>query len=118
MPDFTNPLSKGLDAKRRVFHGTTATLVLLDYARPGHKGYIVIVEVPDGWHYSGGKEIDEPIILKIAESETVTAEKLNQATMFGINGKVWIMEENGRQAPTYPAKRVWRFSVKPSGEFV
>jgi hypothetical protein len=118
MPDFTAALAKGLDARRRIFHGTSPTLALLDHARPNRRGYDALCIVPDGWHYSGGREIDEPIILHIAESETVTAEKLNKATAFGINGKVWIIEENGRQAPTYPAMRIWRFSVKPSGEFI
>jgi hypothetical protein len=117
MLNLTPVIARGkLDTLRKLFHGTDATLSLLKYARPGFKGYDILKAVPSGWHYSGGKEIDEPIILEIAESETVTAELLNEATMFGINGNVWIMVEGGRQAPTYPAKRIWKFSIKPSGE--
>jgi hypothetical protein len=118
MPDFTPALAKGLDARRRVFFGTSATLALMDYARPGHKGYDVIRNVPAGWHLSGGRDIDEPMILEIAESATITAELLDKTTVFGINGKIYKMVENGRQAPTYPAKRIWRFQVIPTGEQV
>lgn len=118
MPDFTFALSQGLDARRRIFHGTSATLALMDYARPGHKGYDIIINVSAGWDLSGGKEIDEPMILQIAESATITADLLNKTTVFGINEKIYKMVDNGRQAPTYPAKRVWRFQVIPTGEQV
>jgi hypothetical protein len=118
MPDFTAALAKGLDARRRVFFGATATLSLMDFATSGRRGYDIIRNVPAGWHLSGGKEIDEPMILEVAESATVTAELLNKTTVFGINGKIYKMADNGRQAPTYPAKRIWRFQVTPTGEQV
>lgn len=118
MPDFTAALAKGLDARRRVFFGASATLSLMDYARPERRGYDVICDVSAGWHLSGGKEIDEPMILEVAESATVTADLLDKATVFGINGKIYKMVENGRQAPSYPAKRIWRFQVTPTGEQV
>jgi hypothetical protein len=118
MPDFTLALSKALDARRGIFFGSSATLSLMDYARPERRGYDVIADVSSGWHLSGGKEIDEPMILEVAESATITAELLNKTTVFGINGKIYKMVENGRQAPTYPANRVWRFQVTPTGEQV
>jgi hypothetical protein len=118
MPDFTPALAKGLDARRNIFYGSSATLSLMDYARPERRGYDVIRDVLSGWHLSGGKEIDEPLILEIAESATITAELLDKTTVFGINGKIYKMVENGRQAPTYPAKRIWRFQVTPTGEQV
>jgi hypothetical protein len=117
MPDFTAPLSKGLDAKRKVFHGTTATLSLLDHARPNRRGYDVLVDVESGWHLTKDNE------LHIAESATVTREKLDKATAFGIYipiisdpAKVWAITDDGRKAPTYPAKRIWVFIVSPTQE--
>jgi hypothetical protein len=116
MPDFTKALASGLDARRKVLHGSSATLSLMDYARPGFKGYDTIRHVLAGWHLSGGKEIDEPMILEIAELGVITAELLDKTTVFGINSKIYKLVENGRQAPTYPAKRIWRFQVLPTGE--
>lgn len=123
MPDFTLPLTKGLDARRNVFHGKTATLSLLGHARPGRKGYEVIWKVPGGWHLHGGKDIGSAMILEIAESETVTRERLDQTECFAIfipiisqPAKVWEIVDNGRMAPTYPSKRVWTFIVLPTGE--
>jgi hypothetical protein len=116
--DFTSALAKALDARRQVFHGTGATLSLMDYARTGHRGYDAIRNVSAGWHLSGGKEIDEPMILQVAESATITAELLDKTTVFGINDKIYKLVENGRQAPTSSSKRVWRFQVTPTGEAV
>lgn len=126
MPDFTRALAAGLNARRRVFHGETATLALLDHARPNRRGYDVLVNVPDDWHLHSGKDIGELMVLEIAETATVTREKLNKAVAFkifipGISdpAKVWIMEgDDPRKAPTYPAKKIWVFTVKPSGETV
>lgn len=124
MPDFTPALSKALDVRRRVFHGELTTLSLLDFARPGLKGYDILVVVADGWHLHSGKDIGELMVLEVAEKDAVTREKLNKAVAFkifipGISepAKVWIMEgEDPRKAPTYPNKRIWVFTVKPSGE--
>lgn len=126
MPDFTLPLSKGLDARRRVFHGTTATLALLDFARPDRRGYDVLIDVPDGWHLHSGKDIGELMVLEIAETETVTRELLDKAVAFGIYIpgisdplKAWVMEgDESRKAPTSAAKRVWIFTVSPTQEVV
>lgn len=126
MPDFTLALSKALDARRGVFHGTTATLALLDYARPEKRGYDVLIDCESGWHLHSGKEIGEAMVLEIAESETLTRELLDKAVAFGIYipnisdpEKAWVMEgDESRKAPTYPNKRVWSFIVSPSGEVV
>jgi hypothetical protein len=82
--------------------------------------------VPSGWHLHSGKDIGELLVLEIAELGTVTRELLNKAVAFGIYipgisepMKVWTLDgDEPRKAPTYPAKRVWVFTVKPSGETV
>jgi hypothetical protein len=116
--DYTPALIKKLDARRGLFFGPDATLALMDYARTGHRGYDIIRDVLQGWHLSGGKEIDEPMVLEVAEGGGITAELLDKTTVFGINGKIYKMIDNGRQAPTYGATRVWRFRVLPTGEQV
>jgi hypothetical protein len=118
MPDFTNALAKGMDAHRRVFFGNSATLVLLDYARDGRRGYDATLTVPNGWHLSSGKEPSDPMVLEIAEKGTVTRALLDEVRAFGINGKVYKILDDGRKAPTYPNKRIWTFQVMPSGEVV
>lgn len=120
MEDYTLALSQALDAKRNVFHGTSATLSLLDYARPGFKGYDVLVQVLSGWHLDSGKDIGEAMLLEVAESVTVTREILDKAIGFGIYipsisdpAKVWVLagEEDNRKAPTHPSKKKWVFTV-------
>jgi hypothetical protein len=122
MPDFTKALAAGLDAKRNVFLGKTATLSLLDYATNGRKGYDVIRQVLTGWFLHADKEIEGVMVLQIAELDPITREMLDKSNAFGIYiptisapAKIWIDE--GRKAPTYPSKRIWTFNVKPSGEF-
>jgi hypothetical protein len=117
MPDFTPALAKGLDARRAVFYGQGMSLHLLDYARPGKKGFDSLVVVPSGWHLHSGKDIGELMVLEVAELGAVTKEKLDKAQAFAINGQVWKMDgDEPRKAPTYPNKRIWVFTVKPTGE--
>lgn len=115
MPDFTNSLAAGLDARRKVFYGATATLVLLDHARPGRRGYDAILPVTRGWHLAQSGDGELPV-LELAESALVTAELIKKTVAFAINGKVYKTDANNFTAPTYPNKRVWKFTVKPTGE--
>lgn len=122
--DFTPALSIALDARRNVFHGTSATLCLLDYAIQPRKGYDVLRAVASGWHLHSGKEPGDPMVLEIAESSTITRELLNKAQGFGIYvpvisapEKAWVLiGEDPRKAPTYPSKRLWFFTVIPTQE--
>lgn len=122
MPDFTPALAAGLNAKRKLFNGSTATLALLDYATRGRQGYDVIRIVESGWFLHADKEIEGLMVLEIAELDPITREMIDKANAFGIYiptisapAKVW--KDEGRKAPTYPTKRIWRFQIKPSGEF-
>jgi hypothetical protein len=70
MPDFTKALAAGLDARRKVFYGSTAKLVLLDHARPGRRGVDALLEVTRGWHLADADKGELPTLL-IAELEPV-----------------------------------------------
>jgi hypothetical protein len=112
-----------LDTLRKLFHGEAATLCLLDHARPNRRGYDVLIDVLGGWHLHSGKDIGEALVLEIAETETVTRALLDKAVAFGIYvpsisdpAKVWAIVEDGRKAPTYPAKRIWVFVVSSTDE--
>lgn len=126
MPDYTSALAKALDARRRVFHGNSATLCLLDYARPGFKGYDILIDVPSGWHLHSGKEPGDPMVLEVAEMGAITRELIDKAVGFGIYipgisvpEKAWvIIGDEGRKAPTYPTKRIWFFTVSATQEAV
>lgn len=117
MPDFTKALAAGLDARRQVFHGSNAKLMLLDYARPNRRGYDVLLMVDRGWHFADSDKGELPTLL-IAELELVTAELLLKAagTAFAINGEVYKVNENDFKKPVYATKRVWAFTVKPTGQ--
>jgi hypothetical protein len=112
MPDFTRFLGIGTNVRRNTFHGSEATLCILDHARNGRRGYDVVVEVLSNWH------LTKKNVLIIVESETVTAEILQKASIFGINGRVWKLQpvEDSIDDPTYPTMRQWLFQVKSSGE--
>src|SRR5262249_41183829 len=113
--DYTKALSLSLDAERGIFHGE-AELFILDYAPPGQRGYVALTDVLTGWNFRSSKEPTEPIALEISESEGISAETLNKANVFSINGVIYKIVDDGRKAPTYPTKRVWRFYILPSGE--
>ncbi len=117
MMEYSLALSLKLDARRELSHGQLATLDILDYARPGFRGYDSLMGVASGWQFRSGKEIGEPITLEIVESTTLTAEILGKATVFSVNGKIFkLVGEEGRKAPTDPSKPLWNFRILPTGE--
>lgn len=115
MPNFTKPISKGLDAKKRVILGKDATLALLKHAPPTDRGYSKLKDVPGGWHLKTGG-IGETAVLTITESATVTRENLKETVAFFTGDKVWKIVGNEYSSPEGESFRVWRFNVQPTGE--
>lgn len=115
MPNFTKPISKGMNAKRKVLLGKELSLALLNHAPPTDRGYSKLADVAEGWHLKRGG-INEVSTLEIAESVTVTAELIKKTVAFSIGGKVWKRVENEYSSPVGTSFRVWRFNVQPTGE--
>lgn len=120
MPDLTSVIGHAAyDTLRKFWHGSEATLVILNHARPGRRGYDAVVDVLTGWHLTKDNE------LKIVESETVTREILSAADTFGIYipkisdpAKIWKLQsiDDARVAPTLANMRKWLFFLVPTGE--
>ncbi len=117
----TRTLAQQLDTQRRLLIGRSAILALLNH--DPDKGYILDVSVLKGWtagKASGDNAGTGDLKVKVAESTTITADKLRECAAFGLflpgmaAAKVCLI--SGRQEPVGEMIRVWEFSVAPTGE--
>lgn len=112
---FTRAFAQALDARRRIYLGVDATLVLLRHKDP--RGYEAIITVPDGWNITAG-DGNVPLTLEIAESESVTEANIREVVdddgAFAFNGQVFKISDNDFTTPIGLAKRLWSFKLAPA----
>lgn len=113
-PDYTAVIAASLNARREITLGTDAALELLDHAASGGAGYDAILTVATDWTMRGPETRGEPWLLEICENDDSTAELLQVAAAFRINGRVWVPIDNQFTSPAPIAnnRRVWRWELR------
>jgi hypothetical protein len=115
MLDQTDIKASLLDVKRVLKWGDEATLALCKHDLASGE-YETLLIVPDGWNVSEGEETESPMLIEIAERDSVTAELLTKAGVLSFNKQIYAFTANDRTQPAAPSKRIWEFFVNPTGD--